>query len=253
MKRMRLTEARTRAGSIAPVLAWFGLFVTAGGVLVARLGDVGPWPVITVISAGWAISTMALLLAVAGLVVVWRQGLRGGGRAMHGLIVSCLALVWPAALIVQVWQLPDMTDVSTDVFTPPGFSEAPQIVAARGGVVLPSPASRRSEQGQSHQMALPLFLDQPPADASKAVETAARSLGWTLIDTQFDADGGARFEAIARSDLLRFPQYAVARVRPTADGAQLDVRVASRFARFSPGSNVQRILDLHEAVQAVED
>lgn len=253
MKRMRLTEARTRAGSMAPVLAWFGLFVTAGGVLVARLGDVGPWPVIAVICAGWAISVIALLLAVTGLVVVWRQGLRGGGRAMHGLIISCLALAWPAVLMAPIWQSPDTSDVSTDVFTPPGFSEAPQIVAARGGVVLPSSATTRPGQGRSHLMALPLFLDQPPADASKAVETAARSLGWTLIDTQFDKDGGARFEALARSDLLRFPQYVVVRVRPTADGAQLDVRVASPFARFSPGSNVQRILDLHEAVQAVED
>ncbi len=251
---MRLTEARTRAGGFSPKLAWFGLFVTIGGVLTAQFGEVGPWPVIAVICAGWALSAIALLLAIIGLVVVWRQGLRGGVAAMHGLVVSCLALAWPAILAGQIWRAPDQTDISTDTFSPPAFATTAGAVAGRGGLIPPlAPPVQRPSQDQARLMALPLFLDQQPAEALKAAETAARTLGWTLTDIAGAPDGGGQFEAVARSDLLRFPQYVAVRVRPTADGAQLDVRVLSVFGRYSPGSGVQRILNLHEAVQAVDE
>ncbi len=254
MKRMRLTEARTRAGGFSPKLAWFGLFVTIGGVLAARFGDVGPWPVIAVICTGWMLSAIALLLAITGLVVVWRQGLRGATAAMHGFVISCLALAWPAILAAQIWRSPDQTDLSTDTFSPPAFATTARAAAGRSGFIPPpAPPVQRAAADQARLMALPLFLDQQPADALKAAETAARSLGWTLTDTVDAPDGGGQFEAVARSDLLRFPQYVAVRVRPTADGAQLDVRVVSVFGRYSPGSGVQRILDLHEAVQAVDE
>lgn len=251
---MRLTEARTRAGGFAPKLAWFGLFVTIGGVLAARFGEVGPLPAIAVICAGWALSAIALLLAITGLVVVWRQGLRGAASAMHGLVLSCLALAWPVILGAQIWRSPDQTDISTDMFSPPAFATAATAVAGRGGLIPPpAPPAPRPAADQTRLMALPLFLDQQPADALKAAEMAARSLGWTLTDTAVAPDGGGQFEAVARSDLLRFPQYVAVRVRPTADGAQLDVRVVSVFGRYSPGSGVQRVLDLHEAVQTVDE
>lgn len=253
LKRDRLIEAPTRAGRFSPRLAWFGLFVAAGGVAAARLGDVGPWEVIAVICSGWALSAIALLLSVIGLTAVWRNGLRGGAAAFHGLVVGCLALMWPVSLGAQLWWAPELGDVSTDTTSPPEFSSTPQAIAARGGVTPAAPpANQRALQERAQVLALPLFMDQQPADALKAAETAARSLGWKITGATVSPGGGGQFEAIARSDLLRFPQYVAARVRPTADGAQLDVRSVSEFGKYSPGANLRRILDLHEAVQGVE-
>lgn len=254
MRRMNFIEARTRAGRWGARLAWFGLFVAIAGVLVARLGDVGPGPVLAVIGAGWVISGVALLLSLAGIVAVWREGLRGAPAAFTGLLVACVALLWPGIVGVQFWRTPGLAEFTTDTLAPPEFTAATQQLAAAAGTALGAPRANERLIQQGEQLnVLPLFMDQQPAEALKAVANAARAMGWRITVVSEAPEGGGQVEAIARSDLLRFPQYVVARIRPTADGSQLDVRVVSQYGALSPGTNLRRIIDLHETVQGGDD
>lgn len=284
MRRSRYIEARTRAGQFSLPLAWFGLLVAAAGVLVARYGSVGPQPVLAIIGAGWVISALALGLAIVGVIAVWREGLRGAASAFSGLLIACLALLWPLSIGVQIWRAPGLAEITTDTQSPPEFLAASQAMAAKilcnrtgpsdrfaaapnqdaapvalfrlnplcakDGLLLTSPpANQRALQDRGQIHALSLFLDQPPAEALKAVEIAARALGWSIVAVASTPDGVGQVDAVAKSDLLRFPQFVAARVRPTADGSQLDVRVVSAFGQVSPGASLRRIIDLHETLQ----
>jgi uncharacterized protein (DUF1499 family) len=51
-------------------------------------------------------------------------------------------------------------------------------------------------------------------------------------------------EAVAYTPILAFPEDVVVRVRPTADGARIDVRSASRYGRDDIGSNARRVREL---------
>ena len=51
-------------------------------------------------------------------------------------------------------------------------------------------------------------------------------------------------EAVARTPILGFRDDVVVRVRPTADGARIDVRSASRYGRNDLGTNAARVRNL---------
>lgn len=253
MRRVRYVETTTRAGRWGLALAWFGLFVALGGVIVARRGAVDPQAVLAVIGAGWLISALALVCAITGLVSVWRNGDRGGGRSFAGLVLALATLGWPAAIALQISQAPGLHVLSTDWSDPPQCSASSGVATS----VIWAPwrerlASQQHLQQASQLQALPLFIDMPPAKAVAAVEAAVRSLGWSMGAVTASAGGGARFAATAHSKIVRFPQALCIRVRPTADGAQLDVQVASTYGELNPRAGLQRILDLHEAVQESE-
>ncbi|MFC0283796.1 hypothetical protein ACFFJB_09310 [Camelimonas abortus] len=241
MRRAQFLETRTKAGRAGRFLAWFGLFAALGAVAVARAGRITPAETLAVLCAGWAVSLAALALSAAGVVTVWREGARGGLAAVTGLVVSVLSLLWPAVAALQLWRAPGEADIVTDAADPPAFS--PGFVT----VSPPRPAGAGGEPG--HGLALPLFLEKSPAAAAADAAAAARALGWRTGPVIAGAGGAASFEAAARGDILGMPQYVAVRVRPTADGAQLDVRVADPYGFLVPGSGRRRIQELQEAVR----
>ncbi len=58
-------------------------------------------------------------------------------------------------------------------------------------------------------------------------------------------------EAIARTPILGFRDDVVVRVRPTPDGARIDVRSASRYGRHDLGANAARVRALIDDVDDV--
>jgi hypothetical protein len=83
------------------------------------------------------------------------------------------------------------------------------------------------------------------------------SLALLAVPTSFLAPGLApplpdvegQIEAVARTDILRFADDVVIRVRPHEDGTRFDVRSVSRFGRSDLGRNgarIRQVLDLIE-------
>ena len=58
-------------------------------------------------------------------------------------------------------------------------------------------------------------------------------------------------EAVARTPILGFRDDVVVRVRPTADGARIDVRSASRYGRHDLGTNAKRVRNLIDDIDDV--
>ncbi|MGC1325745.1 MAG: DUF1499 domain-containing protein, partial [Xanthobacteraceae bacterium] len=58
-------------------------------------------------------------------------------------------------------------------------------------------------------------------------------------------------EAVARTPILGFRDDVVVRVRPTVDGARIDVRSASRYGRNDLGTNASRVSNLIDNIDDV--
>jgi uncharacterized protein (DUF1499 family) len=62
---------------------------------------------------------------------------------------------------------------------------------------------------------------------------------------------------VARTPIMGFRDDVAVRIRPTADGARIDVRSASRYGRHDFGTNAARLRslleDIDELISARED
>ena len=71
------------------------------------------------------------------------------------------------------------------------------------------------------------------------------------IATQAPAARDGIIEAVARTPILGFRDDVVVRVRPTVDGARIDVRSASRYGRNDLGTNAARVRNLIDDIDTV--
>jgi len=75
-----------------------------------------------------------------------------------------------------------------------------------------------------------------------------------VIDARASQAGTVRdgiIEAVARTPILGFRDDVVLRIRPTVDGARIDVRSASRYGRHDLGTNAKRVRGLIDDIDDV--
>jgi uncharacterized protein (DUF1499 family) len=137
-----------------------------------------------------------------------------------------------------------INDITTDPADPPGFT-----VAAREiGEPLPYPGeSFAAQQRAAYPELATIVINAPPAQALARARNAAQALGLEIVAE--DADAGT-LEARATSRVFRFVDDVVIRVRPTGQGAMIDVRSRSRDGRGDFGVNAKRIRALSDAIRS---
>lgn len=237
-------------------LAWFALTVVAIAVVLARLDRVELAAALAVLGAGLAVAVGAIVLSVLAFVAVWNDGRPGFGAAALGLFVSTALLAYPCFLAAQALRLPRLVDVTTDVTDPPAFSRSRRALEVRAGRTPPEPPpGTRTEQARAYPNVVPLVLEMQPSEIYALVQKAAAQRGWQVIEAT--APGGrtgvGRLEAVDRSLLMRVPDDVTVRIRPTAAGARVDVRSASRFGAHDFGSNARRIESFLQTLQDLAD
>ncbi len=208
---------------------------------------------------GFAIAAVAVIAAVAAFMAIWRDGRRGAGAALRGLLVGLLVLTIPAVGAWRVVVYPRLTDVSTDPENPPAFVKA---LADR------SPDDARIANPGPDEIALQesAYPDIVPRhypvgtarvyDAARAIVVARR---WTVLDDHApsQADEAGRIEAVAVTLLFGFRQDVVIEVLPDGDGALVQMRSAARNAAHDLGADAERIrkffADLDSALQGTDN
>jgi uncharacterized protein (DUF1499 family) len=189
-----------------------------------------------VLGLGWAIGA---LIAKSG------AGARYGAVALIG----SLALIWPPLYYtLEAPRLPPIHDVTTDIEHPPAFDailplrgdaenppayDGTQRVLFRGSRDTVSWLQRRY-YGDIHPIGV---LVKPAKLFWRALDTA-KSMGWTIV--AFDPKQG-RIEATDTSFFFGFTDDIVIRIRPSGEGARLDIRSASRDGTTDVGGNAARI------------
>ncbi len=250
MLRRRLApEPIAAAADRSRSCAAFGAALAAMAVLMGRSGAVDPRGALAVLGFALLFALLAIASALWAAMVIWRTGHRGTARAIAGLAIACAVLAYPGYLASLAIRQPASGDVSTDPAAPPPFSSDPATVAARGGAVHDEPsADSRDAVRRAYPSLQPVLLDVAADEAYALALKAVRGRGWRIVDAAPPKGkfGTGHIDAVAPTRVMALPDDVAIRVRPLAGQTRIDIRSASRFARFDVGGNAARVQSLSD-------
>jgi len=204
---------------LGPLGAHYGVLPSIVGFLLFVLGGV-----------------IGLLNSFAAVVAL-RRG--GGRRAIAAIVLSevpGLLLIYASA---RGFGKPAINDITTDLAEPPNLVQA-QTQPGNSGRDMVYPESFKEIVRAGYPDLKPLELKEP-SDAvfARAVRLAQQHPGWVVTYV----NGTRRiFEGVATSDLFRFHDDFVVRVRPAEGGGSIvDMRSKSRDGKGDLGANAERI------------
>jgi uncharacterized protein (DUF1499 family) len=234
-------EPMSRLALWSSRLAWFALAVAALSIIIVRSGLLEIVPALTTFAASLVLAGLAILLAFAAFVVIWRQGLRGLGRALLGLLLGVALLAYPAYLGYRASRLPAISDITTDPANPPRFDVLARL-RPRGSDAYPG-ARVAALQRAAYPDIAPLQVDVPPRMAYDIALKLATKRKWHVVDARPPVPGrrDGVIEAVARTLIMGFRDDVVIRVSPSGSGARVDLRSASRYGFHDFGANASRV------------
>lgn len=219
-------------------LAVFSLVVLATAAILHRLGLPTPAAFNMLIMA-YAGAVAAFVLAIIGMVSIWRHGGGGASRVVVGLFIS-LAMFGAAASILAIAQsYPALNDVTTDLQSPPQFIEAAKLRGNSGNPVV-YPAKFAALQTKYYADLQPLLIDRPMDEVYEVAIEVLRRQRYTIVHE----DPAGVIEAVDRSMVLGFSDDIAVRVTGNDERARIDIRSASRFGRIDFGHNAGRVRTL---------
>ena len=232
-----------RLGRVLPGVAVLLAGLAAVGVLLAGPGYRFGWwdlgPAFTLLRRGAQLGALAVAVSLVALIASWAGRSRGRlGLTALALVVALAAFAIPWRMQAQARRVPPIHDVTTNPEDPPAFvAVLARRAGARNPVEYGGPAVA-AQQRRAFPDLLPLDLAVSPERAFPAVETAARGLGWEIVEA-VPAEG--RLEATATTPWFGFKDDVVVRVRARGAGSRVDVRSLSRVGVGDLGVNAARV------------
>lgn len=197
---------------------------------------------VLLLNVALGIAILALMLAVLGLMGIWRHGGRGTGNAFMGLAFAAALLAWPAWLLSGVFTKPPLNDIVTDWREPPEFAV---IGAERPGEAASdlSISEQARAQAEAYPEIVPYFFSQPADVVHSAARTLVEQRGWRIAeDTAPDERDPGRIEAVARTLVFGFRDDVVLRITSRGPAqTRVDMRSASRYGEHDLGTNAHRV------------
>ena len=244
MTRLRALELPpSRLAIWACRIAVFSLAVAALAVLIARADLLEIVPVLVTFGAALALSMLAIVLALASFVVLWNDGGAGFAQAITALLIGVGLLAYPAYIAYVGKGLPPVTDITTDPIDPPRFEVVARLRPPNRSLY-PGLAAAQLQK-EAWPDVEPLLVSVSPKAAYDGTMAVITKRKWRVVDAQAplpNRDG--HIEAIARTLIMGFRDDVVIRIRPTREGAKIDLRSASRVGTRDFGTNAARILTL---------
>jgi uncharacterized protein (DUF1499 family) len=241
-------EPVSRLATWSGRLALFALAVAALSVIIVRSGLLEIVPALATFAAALIFAGLAILLAFASFVVIWRQGLSGLGRAILGLFLGLLLLAYPGYLGYRASKLPAISDITTDPANPPRFDVLTRL-RPRGSSNYPG-AAVAAQQRAAYPDVVPLQVDTTPKAAYDIALALVTKRKWVVVDQRPPAANRREgvIEAVARTPIMGFRDDVAIRVSPLGQGARVDMRSASRYGAHDFGANASRVRSLLEDI-----
>jgi uncharacterized protein (DUF1499 family) len=223
--------------------AWFSFAVVILSILIVRGGFLEIEPALATFGAALIFAALAILLAFAAFVVIWRQGLAGLGRAVLGLTLGAVLLAYPGYLAYRGSKLPTINDITTDPANPPRFDVLARL-RPRGSSAYPG-ARVAALQAKFYPDIDALEYDAPAPLAYRVALQVVTKRKWHIVDALPPTpQRPGEIEAVARTLIMGFRDDVVVRVSGTAGSARIDVRSASRYGDRDFGANAKRVTAL---------
>lgn len=268
MRRQQLSEAPiSRLAVWARRIALFSLATTVIAVIIVRSGALEIVPALSTLAGALVLACVAILLAFAAGIVIWRQGIGGGRHAVTALLIGAALIAYPVYLGVRASRLPAIYDVTTDPIDPPHFDAIARLRPRDANPITYAGLYAAEQQRAAYPDIEPDDTTATPQDAFAAAMKVITKRRWRVVDSRppqgplprvIDARAPQAatvrdgiIEAVARTPILGFRDDVVLRIRPTIDGARIDVRSASRYGRHDLGTNAKRVRSLIDDIDDV--
>jgi uncharacterized protein (DUF1499 family) len=255
MARRRISEQPTSRLAIwARRLAFFSLAATFIAVIIVRSGALEIVPALSTLAGALLLAVVAMLLAIAAGIVIWMEGIGGIRESLTALFIGLALIAYPLYLGLKAYRLPAIYDVTTDPIDPPRFEAIARLRPRDANPVTYAGLHVADLQRKAYADIEPDLTTATPQEAFDAVLKVIAKRRWHVVDARPPQGAASRdglIEAIARTPILSFRDDVVVRVRPTQDGARIDVRSASRYGRHDLGANAARVRALIEDVDDV--
>jgi uncharacterized protein (DUF1499 family) len=228
--------------------ALFSLAATVLVIVIVRAGWIELDPSLAAVTGALGVAGLAILLALAALVVIWREGIEGVSPALLAIVIGAGLLAYPAYLGVRYVRTPAISDVTTDAGDPPRFDLVARLRPR--GTVDYAGAAVAARQRAAYPDIEPLQVAASPQVAYEAAMSVVSKRKWNVILNRAPQPGrrDGQIEAVARTPILGFREDVVVRVRGSPEGARIDVRSASRYGGHDLGSNAARVRGLIEDI-----
>ncbi|HEX9324014.1 MAG TPA: DUF1499 domain-containing protein [Xanthobacteraceae bacterium] len=231
-------------------VAVFSIPVVLLAVTIVRSGLLELVPALATFGGALALALVAILLALGAFIVIWREGLRGGGHAILALLIGIGILAYPAYLGTRAYRLPVINDVTTDPIDPPRFEAIARLRSRESNPITYAGLRAAELQRGAYPDIEPLLLNVTPQEAYDAALAVITRRKWRIVDARPPQPGrrDGLIEAVARTPIMGFRDDVALRIRPAREGARVDIRSASRYGRSDLGANASRVRALIEDI-----
>jgi uncharacterized protein (DUF1499 family) len=228
-------ERPSRVAAAARIAGLLGIVLFALGPLSVQLGTASAFVGFRIFGIGLLSGLVALVLGAVGLVKTRAAtGRPGRASALTGLLLGAVPVACVVVAAAPARDLPAINDITTDTADPPAFANPAR--------TYPGEEFAQKQRAAYPDLA-PIRFPSPPEAAFASSLSAARGLGWEIV--REDAGAGL-IEATDTTEVFRFVDDVVIRVRPAGDGSTVDVRSKSRDGRGDLGANAARIRAFRE-------
>jgi hypothetical protein len=273
MPRRSFIEEETSGLAVwARRIAFFSLVATVIAIIIVRSGALDIVPALSTLAGALVLACVAILLALGAGVSIWRDGVAGSQQAVTALLIGFALIAYPVYLGIKARNLPAIYDITTDPIDPPQFDAIARLRPRDANPVTYAGLYAAEQQHNAYSDIEPDDTNSTPQEAYDAAMKVIAKRKWRVVDARaplappagptprnvvVQPSGPASaardgvIEAVARTPILGFRDDVVVRIRPTADGARIDVRSASRYGRNDLGSNAARVRNLIDDIDTV--
>ena len=252
LRRPYIDEPMSKLAAWSGRFALFSLAVVVMSIIIVRSGFLEIVPALATFGAALIFAALAILLAFASFVTIWRQGLGGLRYSILGLLLGLLLLAYPGYLGYRASKLPMIADITTDTANPPRFDVLARL-RPRGSSAYPGAAVARQQQAAYPDIG-PLEVDAPIKLVYDMTLALVSKRKWHVVDARAPTPGRREgdIEAVARTLIMGFRDDVAIRFTAAGGGTRVDVRSASRYGLHDFGANAKRVrallADIDDAV-----
>jgi uncharacterized protein (DUF1499 family) len=254
LRRYTMEQPTSRLAIWARRMALFSLIATVLAIIIVRAGLLEIWPAITTLGSALGLAVIALLLAAGAFVVIWREGLQGGGYGLIAIAIAGGLLAYPTFIVARSYKLPRIYDITSDPIDPPRYEALARIRPRDANPIIYAGLATAELQRAGYPDIEPVEAEAPAQQAYEAALSVITKRRWRIVEQrppQVRRDG--RIEAVARTPIMGFADDVVVRIRADGEGSKVDARSSSRYGKFDFGANAARVSALLEDIETAID
>src|ERR1700761_4570128 len=202
-------------------IALFSLVATLIAIVIVRSGALDLVPALSTLAGALVLACVAILLAFGAGIVIWREGIGGGGHAVTAFFIGVALIAYPLYLGARAYHLPAIYDITIDPIDPPRFDAIARLRPRDANPITYAGLYAAEQQHAAYSDIEPDLTDSTAQEAYDAAIKATTRRKWRVVDARPPQGGqpvapparGAQpvpagregiIEAIARTPIMGF-------------------------------------------------